>query len=469
MNFLPFEIYSKIFQDLDLPDLLKLREVSKKFKNVVKEFQISELIFNQTKQYRNSWWFTNRQMNYRYIILNEKTDFLNYDYVNLKNLKRLEFDSRIIIKTEISLKDVNKFEQLEHLKISFAILKNDDERILRLPNLKILEITYPNRQFIVEIDAPNLAALYLFCCYGGLFDSVKFKQPQSIRSLSSNYDEKSFSVFENLESVRFVCGSKINYELFKRLKNLKRVIMQLRTFDDMYHVDKVRNKQAFKNVNLKIYYEGIQMVKDKTYCEEILDPKNWLFFCMKNFDLLIDDGSFAPWYDELRYDELFRLTDKLPNNFFEKFVFHLYAIKISSKIENEDDLIMFIKKAKNLCHLVLSDSRLSQSFYDRLKNITALYHLTIYEDKPLKLDFKSIFSNLEYLNKLTTNQHVNLDQDFNFQRLKYFEKFYFKIGEKNVEMAKISKNEFSFRSPLFSKVFADYADLVDFLKKQIIL
>ena len=73
----------------------------------------------------------------------------------------------------------------------------------------------------------------------------------------------------------------------------------------------------------------------------------------------------------LNYSNLMHLTNAIPVDFFKKFT-NINAIRVENRVENEDNLIEFIKNCPNLFDLRLENSELSQNFYDQFASISSL-------------------------------------------------------------------------------------------------
>ena len=59
------ELYPFIFQYLDLNDLNNLLVINKKLNNLVKQYPIKELIFDNGKRIKDNWILINKPINYK--------------------------------------------------------------------------------------------------------------------------------------------------------------------------------------------------------------------------------------------------------------------------------------------------------------------------------------------------------------------------------------------------------------------
>ena len=162
---------------------------------------------------------------------------------------------------------------------------------------------------------------------------------------------------------------------------------------------------------------------------------------INNYDFLEDElhclmDNYAKTADSLdfveliNYNVLMRLINyKLPVDFFKRFN-SIQKIEVFF-VEDEKQLKQFIKRCLNLKSLSVNKCKLSQQFYEELPSLTSLSYLYVgpvenIVDGEIELNFKFI-NRMFNLIEFETNKQLNLNEEFDLNRLRYLETIRFKI------------------------------------------
>ena len=93
---------------------------------------------------------------------------------------------------------INKFTRLEELDIDLKNYKKEQNRILSLPNLKVLYLFIPDHLSNVKLDTPRLAKVCTFD-----LKKLEFVYPESVRCIHTFSHSGKLSMFRNLEYLTF--------------------------------------------------------------------------------------------------------------------------------------------------------------------------------------------------------------------------------------------------------------------------
>ena len=424
MNNLPFQffphIYENIFGYLNVDDLLNVRLVCRRFKELLMKHKLEELVFYNFETVTNihNWFFNNQPINYQYAVDKSKLFLFKSSMFNIK-LKRLRI-SRTGFR--INLEVLNKFSQLEHLEI-FHCLKVDEVTRLSLQNLKVLKILIDN-VLDLELDLPNLQALFLNC---RSYENIKFNYPGSIQYLSLYFYNDYFLKFKNIEYLECYAAYDLSWRELRNYLKLKVIIILI---DGAELIETTKQNTELNKQNLKIYQKNLLVVDGKEINNYDLSGGK-LHDLMNNYAKTTSSLNFVELID---YNVLMRSVNyKLPVDFFKKFN-SIEKIEVFY-MEDEKQLKQFIKRCLNLKSLSVNKSKLSQQFYEELPSLTSLSYLDVWlfkkvEDEEIELNFKFI-NRMFNLIEFKTNKQLNLNEEFDLNRLRYLERIEFQIDVVN--------------------------------------
>ena len=458
-NLLP-ELYDAILDHLPLTDLARLRRVSKKFRGIVREYRIKELLScapwasltEDLGEYQNSHVIRPRDMknvvdymiyrsnrtSYRTI---ENKDFstanifLKSGHFNVQFLRSL---SCVFTEEEgaVRLADINKLVLLERLEIEFShAVPSEDDHKLSLPNLKTFLLLRCFHDFALEVDAPKCEAfhwenhsnVYLQQIRrNGQHVRLKFKHPDSVKYLSLCRYQRTSHVFRNVEFLQisstslqdeeFTPDSLIDeqfFAAFPRLNTLK--IMNYGSLEELRKL--VRLKNLLRGQSLTMFFHGVRLEdgqeldafeeKDFEFCQDTKlrrihsTPAQ---FCaqIRNYEKLDDGLNFVTkiLLTERVVEGVFKHFAADPGRFLRIFD-NVVTICSEVKIENADLFLRFLVSFKRLSKLTISKSGLDQAWYDQLlkhfEGVQTLRLLHVEEEKQIDLSYALKFPHLEGL------------------------------------------------------------------------
>ena len=452
MENLPLELYDEILAYLPLADLARLRRVSKKFRCIVREYRIKELLScfvwpsraGDMGEYQNSHIIKPRNMNnvleYMILIPDGKKDkifltaniFLKSGHFNCRFLRSL---SCVFTEGEgaVRLSDINKLVLLERLELEFRhVVPREGNQKLVLPNLKTLLLLRCIHDFVLEVDAPKCEGFhfenhsndYLSDIQrNGQFIRLEFKHVDSIKYLSLYRYHRKSHVFRNVEFLQinstplqdeeFSFDSLMDeqfFAAFPRLNTLK--IMNYGSLEDVKQLFRLKNK--IRGQSLKMYFHGIRLddgseldalqEKDFEFCQRTLSlgihstPAHFVAQ-IRNYEKL-DEG--------LNFVTKMLLTKRIAHCVFRHFahdpdrfirVFdNVAVIRSKVRIQKPELFLQFLASFERLSKLTISNSGLSQSWYDRLlihlESVHTLLLLRVEERKLIDLSFAFTFPHL---------------------------------------------------------------------------
>lgn len=315
---LPIELYQSILEFLHLPDVLRLRLVSKFFREVVREFRVYEIeflglygggfverssvdLFNHG--YGMSRWFDSySSIQIRSSAVNDFKNFIPTNLLdhrkqhllaeplfNIRGLKKLKVGF-LVGPFYLSDTHINQLTHLEELQICFRQdysaqnvkpLVDPKFRIcpfspmlswkLSLPKLKVLHLQRSTMwPFNLQVVAPRLHSFGLH--FDSMEDVFRFEHPESVRRLEVDllwYENGLFSFFnlEELSVDNLLGGDEKVFSAFPRLKTLK---LKLNNRNDREIISKTQislDKYLTRFVldrNLQIFCHGFRIADRQT-------------------------------------------------------------------------------------------------------------------------------------------------------------------------------------------------------------
>lgn len=287
-----------------------------------------------------------------------------------------------------------------------------------------------------------------------ILNDIEFTYPESIKHLQINMFQRKVSIFKNLESLQInTCNLEINDLVeFKKLKKLRINCLdssQLNRIERLYAANNERES------DLQIFLWGVRLnytvdlnryrwnyrLKDQIYHYRTYTG---LGFQIAYYNQLDDDLNFVK---DMDYHSLLDLYDyhhhSQPSDLLHKFT-NIQYLKVKSKIEDEKQLVHFIKGSPGLLRLGIRESNLSQQFYDHLNEICSLSRLDIYKENA-ELDFEFILKMRE-LKELHTDHDIMINKNLNLNRLKYLREIKFRIKDKEIEIRRRGKDRYAYHN-----------------------
>lgn len=271
------DLLQLIFEHLGIGELTRMRLVCKKWKWFLDQQKVLELVVKDHDFQIGDWSHTGRPVHSASVIrmdlFRTKSQLFKERLTGLllfSNLRRLKISSfakeRFAKHLYAGFFDrLRNFIRLEHLDIEMDL---DQQQSITHPNLRIIHVRFVEELDYLEINAPQLEALYC----RGWFHMVKVAFPQSIKFLFSSFYSESnraridLTKFVNLE--RLHCNavqnlSRIELAKFVKLQEFKFSREELQPED--YHeirnflVDLVGQKLKLKRETFKVLFFNEEM------------------------------------------------------------------------------------------------------------------------------------------------------------------------------------------------------------------
>lgn len=465
---LPSEIVHHIFEYLNLDHLSTARLVCKQWNNfITKEYKMKEFACGYTEERVKFFWFTtNRTMLLCPSLY--QADLLECPF-NLHHLKYLMVALPSYIESLANFYDWinNLTHSLEVLELFISKVTKNEIKLSQLKSfyLKLtIEDDFPDRA--LKIDTPNVESVHI----EGFEKYIEFVHPLSVTFLRSYGYDQNLCIFENVERLEIFemyadleCTS--NEEFQALAQNILTSFPKLRSFNfnhllldpDQFSSSSTINRNFIQQLlqqklsleknDLQISFNGFYLSDDEIgnhFIDEILSldfqyPENFQFF-IDNYDKLIENICWMKYLDYSTQVESFYQSSI--ESFFKKFNC-IESIRIDDKMEDENLLLKFIS---NCCLLngleISSDSKLGQSFFDRLPQVSSLHTIEIDVDKKLNFKFLSKMLNLTLIK---ANQDIDLS-DVNLDNFKDSTILSFEINECTIEIEKHSTNSYGVRT-----------------------
>ena len=405
---LPHELIPFILRHLDLLDLIKCREISKKWRYFVDRIKLTEfVILDNDINIKYNWFYTNRPINYRFTIessnLKSSHIFMNQNMLN--NLKYLNISYDIDFSL-FDLENFNQFERLEQLDILYiSVLKN---ATIKLPKLRVFYVFIIQRdtaEHQLVIDTPNLE--FVFCGYG--LNLVEFVHATSIKHLEIEQCRGDLPQLPNLEVLQANDIMNLDRNVLQKLPSLKQLSMNGDINLDDYLIIKnfinylKKQRLVLRRLDLSIFFLGVQLINGLEFDDYSFGKVHWHMH-MKNYSLLAPTLSY---FESVNYTELLNLVDKIPDDYHTRFC-NIQRV-FANKINNPVHFISFLRSCENLCILVVVNSfSLNQEFYDQLPSVGQISELHIKEPIGYELNYEFILR-MRQLYNFSLNQELSLD------------------------------------------------------------
>ena len=387
------EIWHLIFTEhLDYVQIIRCRQVSKRFKALVDQLRPTELLvyghwphfYTDRRDRIPSHWI---QL-YRFEL--EPNSSFQIVFANLRVLHlNMHLGKMWSHEKEFNLEILNDFHCLEELYVNrMAIFQN---QTLRSPNLRVLSIelylpdSYERQhqamddnqhpRLMLESKVQRLSCdrttllvirhwecIEYFQC--GNMDDLERNPPtrfKNLRVLRSSISESMLATLENLESLEqlhlgWLGIEKINQLMIARRTALRRevkiyVANVLLPFDGslrLHLTPNDRHRDCLWEFQIRNYHRLADRVPNET---------------------MVSYGELICWLDrlgEVLTGNRVELDEwRFPVGFFAKFAY-MQSIRVQSDVENEDRFLYFLSRCPRLTELAIGREYLTQSLLDRL-------------------------------------------------------------------------------------------------------
>ena len=446
---LPNEMIVLMLRQLNLPDLINCRAVSKRFRDLIDEhLKIRDLfVFKSDLPPR----FSFATPNPRYLLQQSDSSIL-------RSVSFIGCFSMSLRSLKISLplsepSDLNQFRSLERLYAQQITI--DCEVRLSLPKLRTLVIAdfaRADQQSVLVVDAEILEKLK---CYR--LPLIKLVHYDAVRQLTTgdyDFNYEHLPMFKKVRALRFekVFG-------VEDVDQHVRVISALEDLTEL-HLDwhrsvreeiRARIDQKVKQIwtrkaGLRIVLMGIELSEEN--CTKLIGRNlaGWTDYFklqVENYQSL--STVLEGYWQEIYYPHLSLFERQaVPGDFCRKFC-NIRSI-VSRKISDADRFVRFINSCRDLNLLRFSTSGLQRSFYDRLSlNRLSLYDLRL-DGQNSEIDFGFIYK-LDYLCDLRIIPELSCETVISFfERCKYLGKLEFVAQKRRFVTLQSAKGSFQLTS-----------------------
>lgn len=457
---LPNEMIVTVLQQLNLPDLVNCRSVSKRFNGLIdRHLKVRDL------HVLGSLDPTFPKPNCRYLFwpssfnIFSSPSFTNFFSMSLKSLT---------IDVPISNPpDLNQFYSLERLHVSKMIVDGDVK--LSLPKLGALfigEISQPtglgfllvDSNLLEKLDCKPLCRIKLINC-----DAVKCLTWECDYRHDLNFLSSGLPMFKRLQNLKIlgIGFSQAHHQNMNQLADAVSALDDLTElyFDPAYFVRNVQNlfDQTVKLIwtnkpALRIFWAGIELTKENSgrsiYPES---PSYEEIFKMQveNYQHL---RTFPEDFQVVGYHHLsvFGNQNSVPDEFFRRLC-NVRCI-YSGAISDPDRFVRFVNSCKDLNFLDFDIYGLDRSFFGRLSlNRLSLHCLTL-TGQNSEIDYGFIYR-LDYLLSLRIYQALDRETVISFfEECRYLRGFCFEVERMPFLALKLSKNSYRLIQPRNSSV-----------------
>ena len=379
---LPNECLYKIFNYLNLRDVISCRTVSKRFKSISDLIKFRQLIVCDIIDERKDMWFTDKSRPINYMnAINFQTFRSSF---NLKHsLERLHI--RKYGDKDFKLPNLAGFNNLQELEIACAL--SNGHLILELPKLRMLRLIERYNRLKAHLKTPT--KLEMLECES--VSELKIDHPESIKQLRTyRIDEGELHQLAAMENLEFLQICQADFDsvrlrghlarILSFLENLKHLQFEIDSGEEAEIRDCLKHvlvkKDALQRPNFKLYLHGVELINGRKI-DEYYSSDNIQHFQMKNINLLNGDLSNIK---EIYLHPIFTLHNRITTNLISK-LYNLRKVIATLSTSDKADvqyLIGLLEKLSNLEELTLFGSKFSQTFFYTLPGICPkLIQLTI--------------------------------------------------------------------------------------------
>lgn len=461
MCYLLDELWSLIFREyLDLVDLVRMREVCKRFKFLVDQLGLSEvLVFNYPIRFLNVLkvdkvpylWIRSRGFE---LELNcPKFIAFRTLFANLKHLQL----GIALGRDGLNLEVLNEFTKLEKLHVEEMRIKRD--LVLRLPKLRTLSIRLQSeREYILrphEVKRLNYdrephlvvdSRVETLICKR--LNLIRLKHPECIEFLESEIANRdNIGSFQNLRVLHTVITESIlaNFQILNHLQEIHLSWNKCKMMPDVAGelvrmIDQLSGKNCELKKNVKIYFLNFPLTRPlKELFLDLLEYRTISGFFLldllaariRQYHNLIGP---VPCVESVDYLPLIRCLDaeranflrnqvmlddqQFPMDFFLKFQ-DIRKVYVAEAPVDEERFLFFLGQCPKLVQLFFEEDSLSQPVLNRLpiacKKLQVLF-IRGFGSRTYRLDFSPVYK-LKELFTLEILTRLKLENPLNFIRL----------------------------------------------------
>ena len=413
LNDLPAEMVCEVLRWLPLEDLVELKMTAKRYLQIVSDFKVKKLDVSNYERSDSHCW-----------------PALFIHQLARPTLSRLQQLTIEDFPEHFDLNQLNRFDRLVQLKITR--LPEDEDIRLDLPELREFEVAF-NETCKLRINSAKLEKLIYNGKNGGNLLQVdhpetvvyldsdlseeklrSFRNLRHLRSSSNFYilDERTLSDFPDLKEIAYTGTyedvNDILDEEFDGLNDLNYITRFLERF--------MARKKELDRTDLRVQFVSFELVDDKEIKDykfedfymclrfgayNLYDPVDEIYLHAQNYDQLI--GTFETY--RVDYCQLMRIFDRIPDDFFSKFV-GIWRVD-AYDYEDEEHLLRFLQSVPNLREFEARAEIIGESFFDQLSESCSESLRSIV----LTVEAKEILQNVNfpYLFPVLSKLHLEMD------------------------------------------------------------
>lgn len=452
------EIWMMIFRDhLDLLDVVRMRQVCKRFQCLVDQMSRTDLIvscgsfpvcFETEKEPETIFVLDEHDQNgLKFLPNSPRFRAFQAFFANLKSLYLYIHPKE---ESKFNIETLNEFTKLERLRL-YAIQISKDQT-LNLSMLKTLTIGLSKKEKILSPHLIIDSKLRTLIC--GSLNLIKLNHPESIEFLKSNIaKEDNLLMFKNLRVLQTAISEPILND-FQNLSNLKEIRFYWNRFACRFYlvelnagritlhpskmIDQLVLKSSELKKNVKIYLSDVLLTKpvneifpgldDATFRDLEVFSNEQLAARIQHYHNLASPVICGSGHVD--YIHLVRCLDdergnllrnqvtlnarQFPTDFFVKFE-GIRRVNVNRALEDEERFVYFLSRCSRLIHLEFRRDSLVQTVLNQLptacSRLKLLWVGAPVEDPNNVLDFSPVYK-LKKLFQLWIRRDAGVEDTF---------------------------------------------------------
>ena len=378
---LPFEL---ILSYLSLQDLIRVRQVSRKWCQTIDSFKVKRLccssrpigfIFEKTRLVSGAF-------SQNFIVLPQFESFASFfhsfDQSFLSNLKSLRLCDLRLNSWNLKMfaQTLNSFAHLEQLDI-IRCYPLEGEFELRLPKLKWVQLEhfgeimhdFSKVNLIMTLDSPRLRKVRLCGC--SRFLRLNIAHPESVERLMTDQTAHLTMCWKRWKSLKYlyIGGYPIDSTFLSGLNQLKELHLQKIHLSDHNVTQLFEQKQRYGRLDLKIYMCGCLLnaaddIRSLGHFSDLTAAENRIRL-----------ANEIPFRYQLNYLPIEPLDPRLAFNLL-KIHADLRQISVTEPVRHIQRFLDFLKSSNQIVRLVFAGGQ-PQELFDRLPEYCAVQELMI--------------------------------------------------------------------------------------------
>ena len=424
MDDLPPEILVKIFKQLRIDQILKVRQVNKRFNAVINEnVRLKSLVIAPSGHFvLNRKWLDTKQLvsdiSDQLIVPELDSILLFMDPPLLSQpmftgIKQLYIISKVGISDSVDSSIISSIYQLEHLElINTSILGSEEDvdlsdddlddddldfwpSLLNSTSLKVLNLESPVSKLDITFNTPRLTRVRILSADDR---GATFNHPESIKHFEILTYQDYIRTFSNLEYLYVREIEWLENDFLLKLPLLKEIHLSV---GDQAFGQLLKQKQKLGRKQLKIYYLGSELTDLPDELDEnhsvAINEYTIGFYETTNLEQFAD---VLPFIRKLNYSalEYANLNDGALRCLVKKLV-NLNNVVVNQKVKNANLFIDAFTGCNAIEMLDIGSFCFKQGFYDTMiyRLFPTLSFFVIRNHPNLNYDFLLKFSNLEHV------------------------------------------------------------------------